>query len=513
MRHRLLASFLVALALASAAVGQQSPIDEPAKDKKPADKKSPSVTRHEVTINGSAIKYTATAGLMDLPDYDGKPKANVFYVAYIKDADAASGDAHAPQRPILFAFNGGPGSSSVWLHLGTIGPRRVNFATPDEKPGEPTIPAPPYSVVDNEHSWLDLADLVFIDPVGTGYSRPVEGESARQFQGLDEDIRWVGDFIRLWTTRNKRWDSPKYLAGESYGTTRAAGLSGYLQDTHGMYLNGIVLISAVLNFQTIRFDEGNETPFWLYVPTYAATAWYHKRLAPDLQADLAKTLAQAQAWASTDYLLALARGDALPDAERDRIATALARFTGLSKDFVLRSRLRVNIGNFCKELLRDRGRTVGRLDSRYQGIDRDGVGGGYDFDPSYAAIQGAFTAALNAYVREELNYENDSAYEILTSRVNPWSYASASNRYANVAETLRRAMTQNRHLKVLVASGYYDLATPFFASDYTVEHLGLDASLRGNITRTYYECGHMMYIRHDDLVKLKHDVAAFFATP
>lgn len=506
---------LVSLMLAAAPAWAQ-PDKKPESEQKERDKKerAPAVTHHEVTIGGKTIRYTATAGYIEQPDYEGKPKANVFCVSYIKDPDpAAQGEppAAAASRPIIFAFNGGPGSSSVWLHIGTLGPRRVDFADSNERPGQPSLPRPPYRVVDNEYSWLDVADLVFIDPVSTGYSRPVDGENPNQFHGLDEDIRWVGDFIRLWTTRNKRWDSPKFLVGESYGTTRAAGLSGYLQDTHGMFLSGIVLISPVLNFQTIEFDEGNDTPYWLFLPTYTATAWYHGKLEPDLQKDLVGTLAEVERWAATDYLVALAKGDSMTKKERDEVIARLSRYTGLSKDYIENSRLRINIFNFTKELLRDRDRTVGRLDSRYQGIDRSSVGSGSEYDPSYSAIQGAFTAALNGYVRSELNYENDQPYEILTGRVNPWSYASATNRYADVANTLRSAMSKNRDLRVMIASGYYDLATPFFAAAYTIAHLGLDPTLRDHISQTFYECGHMMYIRHADLAKLKADAAKFMA--
>ena len=489
-----------------AAAKERDGKDKDGKDKKD-EKKAPIATQHECTIGGKAIKYTATAGYLELPDYDGKAKANVFFVSYIKDGEAAE----RVKRPILYAFNGGPGSSSVWLHLGTIGPRRVDFATPNERRGEPAFPAPPYRIVDNEFSWLDAADLVFIDPVSTGYSRPVEGESAKQFHGLDEDIRWVGEFIRLWTTRNGRWESPKFLAGESYGTTRAAGLSGYLQSTHGMYLNGIVLISPVLNFLTIEFDPGNDTPYWLFLPTYAATAWYHGRLEAGLQRDLTATLKEVEQFASGEYLLALAKGAAMTDAERDQIAAKVSRYTGLSPEYVKRANLRIDDGNFYAELLRDRGRTVGRLDTRYKGFPRSGVSDSSDYDPSYAAIQGPFTGALNAYIRGELGYENDNAYEILTGRVHPWSFGSANNRYADVASTLRRAMTSNPALRVLVASGYYDAATPYYAATYTINHLGLDPALRGNISQTFYESGHMMYIRYPDLERLKTDAAAFIA--
>ncbi|MEZ6234428.1 MAG: LysM peptidoglycan-binding domain-containing protein [Phycisphaerales bacterium] len=460
-----------------------------------------SVTRHSVTIDGRRVDYTATAGYMTLPDYEGQPRASVFYVAYVRD-----GVGDMATRPITFAFNGGPGSSSVWLHMGALGPRRVLM---DEE-GFP-LP-PPYRLVENEQSWLDLTDLVFIDPVSTGYSRPVEGVRASSFHGFTADVESVGDFIRLYTTREHRWASPKFLAGESYGTTRAAGLAGYLQNTHGMYLNGIILVSSVLNFQTVRFAVGNDTPYWLYLPTYAATAWYHGRLDEATQArPLEEFLDEVKRWASTEYVVALAQGDDLSDEARERIGQRLSQYTGLSEAFVDATNLRINITNFTKELMRDQGRTVGRLDSRFSGIDRDSVGDGPDHDPSMTAIWGPYTAVLNDYVRRDLGYENDLVYEILTGRVQPWSYSNVENRYLNVGETLREAISKNPDLWVLVASGYYDLATPFFASDYVVTHLGLEEGLRDNVVRTYYESGHMMYIREFDLRKLRADVAEFFA--
>lgn len=461
-----------------------------------------SITHHSVTIDGRTIAYTATTGTMTLPDYEGEPRADIFFIAYTLDLN--EGDDVA-SRPITFAFNGGPGSSSVWLHLGALGPRRVDLGP------QGFDFAPPFRLVDNDQSWLDLTDLVFIDPVSTGYSRPADGHKKSEFHGLNEDIAAVGEFIRLWTTRNSRWSSPKFLAGESYGTTRAAGLSGYLQSTLGMELNGIVLISPVLNFQTIRFGVGNDMPFWLYLPTYTATAYYHGKLDADLMADLPATLTRARQWAQGDYLAALARGDALSAAQRRIIAHDLARYTGLSAEFVERSDLRVSIFNFTKELLRDDRLTVGRLDSRYTGRDRLGIGTSPEYDPSYAAIQGPYTSALNDYVRRELGYENDLVYEILTGRVRPWSYASHENRYVNVAETLRRAMTRNPSLKVLIACGYFDLATPFFAAEYTASHLGLDASLRDNISFAYFAAGHMMYVRRPDLAGLKTAVAELYA--
>ncbi len=459
-----------------------------------------SVTHHEIVIEGKPLKYRATAGYLVLLDEDGHHKANVFFVAYEKE-----GEEMPARRPVTFAFNGGPGSSSVWLHLGALGPRRVVM----DSLGMP-LP-PPYRLEANPYSWLDITDLVFIDPVTTGYSRAAVGEDPAQFHGYEEDITWVGEFIRLWTTRFKRWVSPKFLAGESYGTTRAAGLAGYLQERHGMYLNGIVLISSILNFQTARFTTGNDLPYILFLPTYTATAWYHKRLPEDLQEKpLRQVLDEVEAFAMGDYTLALMQGDALSEVTYRRMVDRLARYTGLSPAYIEQSNLRIPIYRFTKALLRDQRRTVGRLDSRFTGIDRDAAGERFEFDPSYAAIQGPFTAMLNDYVRRELKYENDLPYEILTGRVRPWNYNNVQNQFLNVAETLRQAMSRNPALQVYIASGYYDLATPYFATQYTVHHMMLDPALRGNVHMGYYEAGHMMYIHQASLRKLKQEVRAFY---
>ncbi len=467
-------------------------------------------TKHVILLDGQEIHFTATTGTLVFKEeaekkgdkageFEGeKAKATVFFIAYTRDDVPDKG-----QRPVTFSFNGGPGSSSVWLHLGLLGPRRVRM----DDVGN--LPPPPHRLVDNEFSLLNVTDLVFIDPVSTGYSRPVVGEKAREFHGFKKDIESVGDFIRLYTTRYGRWTSPKFLIGESYGTTRAAGLSGYLQDRHGMYLNGIMLVSSILNFQTARFDTGNDLPYILFLPTYTATAFYHQRLAPDLQADLRATLAQVEAFALGEYASALMQGAALGGEDRARIRATLARYTGLSEDYIERTNLRVRIDRFVKELLRDQRRTVGRLDSRLTGIDRDAAGEAYEFDPSLATIMGPYTATFYDYVRRELGFETDLPYEVLTSRVWPWSYGDHENRYVNVAETLRKAIATNPHLKVLVANGYYDLATPYFATQYTVNHLGLDPSLQANIAMTYYEAGHMMYVHRPSLAQLKTDLAAF----
>jgi carboxypeptidase C (cathepsin A) len=478
-----------------------TPVERPVPEEKIA------VTCHRVTIGGQEIAYTATAGTLILHEEDDKegkgatPKAEIFFVAYTRDDTADAGT-----RPLTFSFNGGPGSSSVWLHLGVLGPRRVLMKD------DPVPPPPPYRLVDNEYALLDVTDLVFIDPVTTGYSRTIPEEKPEQFHDFQKDIESVAEFIRLYTTRYKRWRSPKFLIGESYGTTRAAALSGHLQERHGMYLNGVMLVSSILNFQTAIPNPGNDLPFILFLPTYAATAWYHGQLAPELQHDLHATLREVEAFAQGAYTLALMKGDALPDAERAEIAAQLARYTGLSREYVEQTNLRINIYRFVKELLRRQRRTVGRLDSRFTGIDRDAADDMVEYDPSYAAIQGPFTAMLNDYLRSELAFESDLPYEILTDRVRPWRYEQHQNQYVNVAETLRKAMCQNQQLRVLIANGYYDLATPYLATAYTVAHMALDASVRGNLVMEYYESGHMMYIHGPSLAKLKADLAHFIAS-
>jgi carboxypeptidase C (cathepsin A) len=491
-------------------VTDETPKADESKDKKDAKEKTPPADKlvqssHSLTIAGKEIKYTVTTGTIILreetPDrekeFEGeKPKASFFFIAYTKD-----GVKDPAKRPLTFSFNGGPGSSSVWLHLGVLGPRRVVMTD------EGDLPKPPYELVDNEYSLLDTTDLVFIDPVSTGYSRPVEGEKAREFHGFKKDIESVGDFIRLYTSRYERWLSPKFLIGESYGTTRAAGLSAYLQGRHGLYLNGIMLVSAVLNFQCIEFAPGNELPYLVFLPSYAATAWYHHALR--LRRPLQKLVDEVRRFATDEYAPALAKGSALKPRERRLIAEKLASYTGISQDYIERADLRLPDYRFFKELLRSRGQIVGRLDSRFTGIDRDTLGDGPEYDPAMANIMGPYTAAFNDYVRRELKFESDLPYEVLNGGVWPWSYAEHENQFVYVAESLRRAMTINPYLKVFVANGYYDLATPFFGTEYTFNHLGLDESLRGNISMAYYEAGHMMYIHLPSLDQLKKDLVAF----
>jgi len=457
-----------------------------------------SVTHHTVRIAGQEIKYTATAGTIVLRKESGEPRASIFYVAYTRD--------NAPdlsRRPITFAFNGGPGSSSVWLQMGALGPKRVLF----QDNGQPF--PPPYRVVDNEYSILDVTDLVFIDPVSTGYSRAADEKQADEFHGIEQDTASVGDFIRLYTTRAQRWLSPIYLAGESYGTTRAASLAGYLQDRAGMNLSGIVLISAVLNFETIMATPGNDLPYIMFLPTYTATAWYHKKLPPDLQGSFAKALAESEAFASGDYTLALMKGDRLTPAERTSIARQVARLTGLTPEYVEENDLRVRAERFREQLLRGERLSVGRYDSRITGFDINPASGEAEYDPSYAAVQGPFTAAFNEYVRRDLNFKTDLPYEILTSRVWPWSWKPYENRFVDVADTLREAIIKNPSLRVFIAKGYFDMATPQYSVDYTVAHMRLYDPLRNNITGDYFDAGHMLYTNKPSLVKLKSDLAAF----
>jgi carboxypeptidase C (cathepsin A) len=457
-------------------------------------------TTHEIIIQGQPLHYTATTGIMVMKDEEGKAKAKIFFIAYTKEG------AEAQRRPLTISFNGGPGSSSVWLHLGVLGPKRVLSGDVDH------IEPPPYRLQDNEYTLLQSSDLLFVDPVSTGYSRPAPGEEARQFHGLEKDIESVGDFIRLYITRYKRWNSPKFLIGESYGTTRAAGLAGYLQDRHGMYLNGLMLVSVILNFQTARFDTGNDLPFILFLPTYAATAYYHnKAMVGNDTPDLKSFLAEVERFAAHEYTLALMKGNQLAEAERRQIIQHLVAYTGLSADYLQQTNLRIYIHRFVKELLRENRRTVGRLDTRFKGLDRDAAGESFEHDPSYSAIQGAYTATLNDYVRRDLAFESDIAYEILTGLYEKWDYNKHQNQYVNVAETLRSAMSKNPFLQVLVANGYYDLATPYFATEYTMNHLELDPALQHNITLTYYEGGHMMYVHEPSLAQLSEDLLAFVA--
>ena len=484
-----------------------------------------SVTAHTMTVNGKVLKYHATAGYIVLKEEewkplvkgapppppsddkkdddkktkDGlKPKAKVFFVAYTLDdvADPAT-------RPLTFCFNGGPGSASVWLHMAAMAPRRAALTEDGE------APPPPYQLVDNESTWLDRTDMVFLDPVSTGYSRTLPKEDPKQYHGLKEDIASVGDFIRLYTSRNARWLSPKIVLGESYGTTRAAGLSDYLQNRYGMFLNGIVLVSSVLSFQTLEFTPQNNDPYIGFLPTYAATAWYHHKLGADLQAkSLAEVSELARKFAGGDYTIALARGDTLPAPEKARIAAELSRLTGLPAAYYQQRKLRVPDVLFFNQLLKAEDKVVGRLDSRFTGLRYEPGTDSYEYDPSSEAVLGPLTAAFNDYARRELKYENDIPYEMF-AEVEPWNFGDAANGFPNTAEDLRKAMTRNPYLKIWVTCSYYDVATPFYAAENAVAIMNLDPAARANLRFTYYEAGHMLYIHQPSRVKFKADFEAF----
>lgn len=463
-------------------------------------------SEHVLTIGRRKLKYTATTGRIVLRQEvvtDGKfdghvPKAEVFLTAYtLTGADAA-------ERPVTFAFNGGPGSSSIWLHLGLLGPRRVVAGDAGE------LAPPPYGLVDNAETLLRHSDLVFIDPVSTGYSRAVEGEKPGEYHGFTRDLESVGEVIRLWTSRNGRWMSPKFLAGESYGTTRAAGLAAHLQERYGMYLNGVMLISSVLEFGTLRFTAGNDLPYPLFLPSYAAIAHYH---GVGAAGTLSEVLADAEEFAAGPYPQALAQGNRLPAPQRAEVIARLAGLTGLSEDYLDRVNLRIEHVRYFTELLRERRLVAGRLDGRFTGWDPDAGRERFVEDPSYTAILGPYTAALNHYVRAELEYENDLPYEIINgAAADDWSFKEFENRQVTVADRLADAMRNNPHLKVHVASGHYDGATPYYATEYTLARLQIPEDLRANIETAYYPAGHMMYVHEPSRLQQSADLATFISS-
>jgi carboxypeptidase C (cathepsin A) len=484
--------------------------DQPAEDRGATPAPAPTddlvSTAHSLTVKRRKLNYTATTGRIVLRKEvitDGKfdghlPKAEVFLTAYTLDgADPAA-------RPVTFAFNGGPGSSSVWLHLGLLGPRRAVSGDVGE------LAPPPYDLVNNPQTLLTHSDLVFIDPVSTGYSRAITGEKPGDYHGYQGDIESVGEVIRLWTSRNGRWMSPKFLAGESYGTTRAGGLAQHLQSRYSMYLNGLMLISAALDFSTLSFGEGNDLPYSLFLPTYAAIANYH-----GLHGDrpLAEVLASAEQYAERDYPWALSRGSRLTAQQRADAVSTIAALTGLSEDYVDRVNLRIEHMRFFTELLRHRRLVVGRLDGRFTGWDPDAAREQFVDDPSSAAIMGAYTAALNHYLHAELDYTNDLPYEVLSLGTHSaWSYKEFENSHVTVTGKLAEAMRANPHLKVHVGSGYFDGATPYYGTEHALAHLAIPDALRGNISVAYYPAGHMMYVHEPSRLQQSKDLADFVAS-
>lgn len=453
-------------------------------------------TFHKAKIGSEVISYKAVAGTLPLKDENDKVKGGIFFVSYIKEGETKD-------RPITFCFNGGPGSSSIWLHVGAFGPKRVVLSS------ETNI-APPYEMVDNIYSLLDLTDLIFIDPISTGFSKASPGEDPKQFHSVDEDLQSITDFILQWTSKFARWDSPKYLAGESYGSTRAAALALKLHEENFYYLNGVALVSAVLNFQTI-FDSsnGNDLPYILSLPSYTATAWYHQKLPPELLKNFTASLKEAEAFAQNEYAPALMKGDSLSEEERNLVAKRMSRLTGLSENYLIQSNLRVSVHSYCKELLREKNRTLGRFDSRVEGIDGSQIGCTIEFDPSLDAVAGPYNGGFNQYLIKDLNWKSPNQYKVLVN-LYPWNWGKSRNGFLTVGDNLREAMSRNPNLKIFVANGAFDLATPYFATEYTFSHLNLAPALKENITLKYYDGGHMMYTQEASLKKLKEDLTEFY---
>ena len=488
---------------------------KPPDDKKPEAEKSdqgdkdihfdvsevpPVVTHHQMTLDGKLLRYTATTGRLPIKRGDGKIEAEMFFVAYTLDAQDAS------KRPLTFAFNGGPGSATVWLHMGALGPKHVVLQS------DGFMPAAPYRSADNPETALEKTDLVMVDAIGTGFSRAANMELAKKFWSVKGDIEAFGEFIRLYITRYERWRSPLFLLGESYGTTRAAGLSGYLAD-HGISFNGIVLLSTVLNFQTLEFTKTNDQPYILILPSYTMIAGYHKKLAPELLQDLNKTRQEAEHWASTDYAQALAKGDALTATERQTAIDQLARYTGLSKNVIDEANLRVDVRLFTHYLLIDQKLRVGRLDGRFKGPDPEGLVDTPFYDPTASAILPPYTSVFNDYVSTELGYKTDMPYEVFAfqsgSGFSKWEWGSAIEGFPDTAAAMRKAIAKNPYLKVLVMEGYYDLATPYYAAEYTFDHLDLPPDYHKNISFETYEAGHMVYVHSGSLTKFKRDLVTF----
>jgi len=459
----------------------------------------PVATHHQATLDGKPLKYTATAGRLPIKSGDGRIEAEMFFVAYTLDGQEAD------KRPLTFCFNGGPGSASVWLHMGSVGPKQVVL--------QPNgfMPAAPYRMSDNPNSLLDRSDLVFVDAIGTGFSRAASAEASKKFLAVKGDIEAFGEFIRLYLTRNERWPSPLFILGESYGTTRAAGIANYLGD-HGISFNGITLLSTAMDFGTLEWTKNNDVPYILLVPSFTMIAAYHKRLAPDLMQDLAKTRQEAERWAANDYMLALAKGDALTPEERQKIVDQYARYTGLDRKLIDNANLRIDVGEFTHNLLLDQKLRVGRLDGRFTGPDPEGLLDTRFYDPTGSAIVPPYTAVFNNYVRAELGYKVDMPYRVFAyeePEFRKWEWGSADQGFPNTAPGLRAALVKNPYLKVLVMEGYYDLATPYAAANYSIDHLDLGADYRKNISFATYESGHMVYIESGSHAKMKRDLVEF----
>lgn len=464
-----------------------------------------SVTHHDITLNGQKIRYTATAGTFLLKDEEDKPIALFGFTAYTKD-----GNAPSDVRPITFAYNGGPGSSSIWLHMGTLGPKKVVIDDPE------ATPPPPYRMEDNPYSVLDVTDLVMIDPVGTGLSKPAGKAKGSDFWGVDQDIKSVSQFIFQYIRATARWNSPKFLLGESYGTTRSAGVADYLFENMGVSLNGVILVSAVLNFETLDFTKGNDLPYILFLPTYTAVSWYHHAL-PMQTANLDSLLNEVRQFAKGEYADALFQGFSLDSARLERVIDKLYQFTGISKLYWKKANLRLNEPQFTEELLRSRGVTVGRLDSRYKGPTSDLLSEYSSYDPQSSTISPVFITDFMEYLHTDLKFPTDQTYHVdaYSNKDFKWDWARGGATlnwmgYPDVSGDLADVMTKDPYLKVLVLNGYFDLATPFFATEYTFDHMGnILPGLRDRIVMKYFNAGHMMYVHSESLPVFKSTVAEF----
>jgi carboxypeptidase C (cathepsin A) len=482
--------------------GATGPSAEAAEEGVPAVEKA-ATAHHTANINGKSFAYTTNTGTLVIRDGDGKPKATVFYIAYTRDQEDAA------TRPVTFFFNGGPGSASIWLDMGLMAPRHPEMGPNGAQP------APPYNLVDNPYSPLDATDLVQIDAMMTGYSRPGPGAHVAEFTGATNDIQLFGQFIRNYLDKYNRWASPKYLFGESYGTFRSAGLASELQVNEGIELNGIMLLGTVLDFATIQPSPTNDIAYVSFLPTYTATAWYHKKLPADLQKEpLERVVQQARTYAFGDYMTALAKGNTLTPAEREAAAQQIARLTGVSPSFIANTNLRIDPGVFRTELLRGERETVGRYDARMIGLNGNAASQRQDYDPSDVAPTGAFMAAFMRYMHGDLEYTSDLQY-YLGGHAGRWDYTSlvgAGNLgagYPSELESLRTAMAKDPYLHVMVGAGYYDMATPFAGAEYTFNHLGYDQTYRDRVAFKYYKSGHMAYLNQESAKELKNDIVSF----
>ncbi|MGO9403296.1 MAG: S10 family peptidase [Terriglobales bacterium] len=457
----------------------------------------PVITHHQITLNGKTLSYTATAGRLPIKRGDGKTEAEMFFVAYTLDGQEAA------RRPLTFAFNGGPGSASVWLHMGALGPKRVVL--------QPNgfMPAAPYRLEDNPDTLLDRSDIVMVDAMATGYSRAATAELTKKFLGVRGDVEAFGEFIRLYISRYDRWSSPLFLLGESYGTTRAAGIAGYLAD-HGIAFNGVTLLSTAVDFQTLEWNNSNDLPYLLLVPTFNMIAGYHHKLSADLTQDVAKTREEVLRWSTNDYALALGKGDALTPEEHRKIVEQLSRYLGLRPEVIEAHNLRIDVPTFTHELLLDQKLVVGRLDGRFSSPNPDEDR--FFYDPTSAAILPPYTSAFNNYLRTELNYKSDMPYRVFAydqPGFHDWEWGNAVQGFPSTAGGLRSAMIKNPYMKILVMEGYYDLATPFAAANWTMDHLDLDGKYRQSISYATYNAGHMVYIDRAEHNKMKRDLVEF----